>query len=110
MLFSIPVANMKLAMTQSPSSSACKGDVLDPPHSRCEHKQPPGIWLHLQRLFIESDACGRDVEPVESPAAEGAARRPRDRHLDGFQPLAGGRVAPEAPAVPEGDPQAAFGI
>src|SRR4051794_5532453 len=111
MLFSIPVANMKLAMTQSPlSSSARKGDIGKSPDARYEHKQPPGIWLHVECLVIEPGASGRDVEPIEIAAAEGAAGWPCDRHFHGFQPLSLGRIAAHAPAVPEGDPQTAFRI
>src|SRR5690348_8990246 len=94
MLFSIPVANMKLAMTQSPSSSAGKGNILNPPHTRYDHKQPPGIWLHFDRLLIEADACRRNVKPVERNAAERATGRTCHRHLDHLEQLASRREAP----------------
>src|SRR5258708_539083 len=111
MLFSIPVANMKLAMSQSPSSSSArKGDLLDPPHPRLDHKQPPGMWLHFKCRVIEVDARRTDIEQIEIPSSKSAAGWSRDGHSEGLKPLALGRIAAQAPAVPKGYPQAALRI
>src|SRR6185369_5223646 len=112
MLFSIPVANMKLAMVRSPHivRSAGERNVGKPPYSRSKYKQPTGIWLHRERCFIEPDSCGSDVEPVEVRSTECAARRPLNGHCDRLQPFAWVREPADATAVPKGDPQTAFGI
>src|SRR6476661_7721303 len=110
MLFSIPVANMKLAMTQSPLmllhalSSASKGNFRQSPDARNNHKQCPGIWLHCAGLFIQAAARRADIEPVEIAAPKGAARRTLDGHPDGLDPFALRRIAADAPTVPESDP------
>ena len=47
---------------------------------------------------------------VEVGPAEGAAGWTLNRHFKCLQKLARGRVTPDAPAVPKGDPEAALGI
>src|SRR6185503_7144120 len=95
MLFSIPVANMKLAMVRSPQSfgSAREGHFGEALYTRFEHKQPASGRLHLKLLVRERFARRGHVEAIEPGPAESTARRLLDRQADGLQAFAGQREA-----------------
>src|SRR5918998_2817515 len=116
MLFSIPVANMKLAMVQSPRPaaqrpwSAGKGKFGNAPNARRRDKQTPRLRLIGEVALVEADAGRADVQLVEVRPAERAAGRLRYGHVELGDARAGRGITPHAPAVPEGDPQATLGI
>src|SRR4051812_48759744 len=101
MLFSIPVANMKLAMVRSPRSfgSARESHFGETLYTRFQHKQPASGRLHLQLLFRQRLARRRDIQPVERRAAERTARWLLDRQPDGPQAVCRGRESANAPAA-----------
>src|SRR5688500_11797431 len=107
MLFSMPVANMKLAMVQSPFShclaphSAGDRNFRKAAAARLSHEQSAGLRLPRQRLLVEIDARRRDVQAIKGSATKSAAGRPRHRDLDFADALGPWRIAPNAPAIPK---------
>src|SRR5690348_12515622 len=113
MLFSIPVANMKLAIVRSPrllENSAREGDFGNPPYARFQHKQTACGRLFAEVAFAQLFSCGSDEQAIEVGTPKGAARRLLDGQAQRPQQLAGRRKAPNAPSAPQSDPDAALRV
>src|SRR5690349_9448988 len=100
MLFSIPVANMKLAIVRLPMS-AREERFGHAPNARPRHEEPTGPGLGGKPVSGEAAAGRGDVQAIEIRAAECATRDllRRDRKLRDLLPCR--RKAANAPAGPE---------
>src|SRR5438128_8521503 len=110
MLFSIPVANMKLAIVRLPGRSAGEERLGDAPNARHGDEECASLRLRHQLVVRKAAAGTGDEEAVELRSAEGAAGRALRRHGDLLKSLARRREAADAPAIPEGDPEAVLRV